>query len=256
YHNSVHRSAQELIIRGLIGLRCNPQEICLLTDNEILTLFSEKGGLLSDINERIKFRILFENIHMCNHLFIRKFKSELTKYSEKEGEWIKLKNAEDEIAEEAGMNKDSVFYDTEIIPAVRTEDFSEKVFFDDIEGRPKSLFELAAHLEMIYGGEIHPAYERAEYFNESVSDIIACFPYDSIEDKLEELRTKMGDELTGGVERIYRDKLEPIIKGFFKNVLKVLETDRAFFTRGGNRKYFLQLKQKCINYLITLVKQQ
>jgi len=256
YHNSVHRSAQELIIRGLIALHKNPEQICLLTDNEILTLFSEKGGLHSDIDERIKFRILYENIHLCNHLFIRKSKSELTRYSETEGEWINLKNAEDCIAEEAGMNKDSVFYDTEIIPAVKNVDFTAKVFFDEIEGKPKSLFELAEHLNMIYGGIIHHGYDRAEYFNESVSDIIACFPYDAIKDKLEELKQKTGAELTEGIETLYKDKLEPIIKGFFKKILKVSETDSGFFTRVDNKRYFLQLKQRCINYLMDLVKSQ
>ncbi|MBA7647450.1 hypothetical protein ES703_55222 [subsurface metagenome] len=254
YHNSVHRSAQELIIRGLISIRENPEKICLFTDNEILTLFSEKGGLSTDINERVKFRILFENIHLCNHLFIRKFKSELSRYSETEGEWIKLKNAEDSIAEEAGMNKDNVFYDTEIIPAVKSEDFTKEVFFDEIEGQPKSLFDLAEHLKMIYGGDVHPGYERAEYFNESVSDIIVCFPYDSIIGKLEELKTKTDEDLTEGIETLYRDKIEPIIKGFFKNVLKVLETDGNFFKKAEIKKYFLQLKQKCFNYLLALAK--
>jgi len=191
---------------------------------------------------------------LCNHLFIRKFKSELSRYSETEGEWIKLKNAEDSIAEEAGMNKDNVFYDTEIIPAVKSEDFTKEVFFDEIEGQPKSLFDLAEHLKMIYGGDVHPGYERAEYFNESVSDIIVCFPYDSIIGKLEELKTKTDEDLTEGIETLYRDKIEPIIKGFFKNVLKVLETDGNFFKKAEIKKYFLQLKQKCFNYLLALAK--
>jgi len=250
YHNSVHRSAQELIIRGLIAMQCEPKDICLLTDDEILSKFSETPGLPADISERVKFRILFEKIHLCSHVFIRDHKAELKKYREMEGKWVELKGLEDKIAQTAGMNKDSVFYDIEIIPAVKSQDFESEIFFDEIEGIPKSLFNLAPHLDMIYGGEVYEGYKRADYFNESVSDIVVCFPYDAITKDIEELRTKTGAELQNGIDELYTKRLEPLIKGFFREILNVADSDSGFFEK--HEKYFSKMKKECVKYLKAL----
>ncbi|TKJ36489.1 MAG: hypothetical protein CEE38_11795 [Planctomycetes bacterium B3_Pla] len=251
YHNSVHRSAQELIIRGLGALQCEPEKICFLTDNEILTQFSETPGLPSDISNRVKFRVLYENIHLCPHLFIKDHKATLQKYREKEGEWLVLKGLEDEIAKNAGMDKDSVFYDIEIIPAVKRADFTEEIFFDEIEGIPKNLFDLAPHLDMIYGDDHYDqGYSKAERFNESVSDIIVCFPYDKIEGDIEKLRTKVDADLENGIDDLYKNKLEPLVKGFFSKILKVTESDSGFFEK--HEDYFSKMKKKCVKYLTAL----
>lgn len=251
YHNSVHRSAQELIIRGLLALQCEPEKICLLTDNEILTQFSETPGLPSDISNRVKFRVLFENIHLCPHLFIKDHKATLQKYRTKEGEWLVLKGLEDKIANKAGMDKDSVFYDIEIIPAVKSADFTEEIFFDEIKGIPKNLFDLAPHLDMIYGDDpYHQGYNKAERFNESVSDIIVSFPYDAIEGDIKELRTKVDAELKNAIDDLYKNKLEPLIKGFFREILKVTESDSDFFQT--NKDYFSKKKKECVKYLRAL----
>jgi len=250
YHNSVHRSAQELIIRGLIALQCDPKDICLLTDNELLTMFSEKPGLPYNISQRVKFRILYEQIHLCTHAFIRKHKATLQKYREMEGQWIVLKGLEDTIAEKAGMNNDSVFYDIEIIPAVKSQDFKEEMFFDEIDEKPKSLFDLAPHLDMIYGVDPYGEYDKAEHFNESVSDIIVCFPYDAIEKDIKELRTKVSEELEPGIDGLYTRKIEPMVKGFFTEILKVTESDPKFFEK--KNEDFAKLKKKCVNYLTAL----
>jgi len=250
YHNSVHRSAQELIIRGLSALQCEPEKICLLTDNEILTQLSETPGLPSDVSKRVKFRILFEQIHLCSHVFIREHKAELQKYREMEGKWVELKGLEDTIAEEAVMNKDSVFYDIEIIPAVKSQDFESEIFFDEIEEKPKSLFDLAPHLRMIYGGEVYEGYTKSDYFNESVSDIIVCFPYDAIEGDVERLRTKVDGELENGIDDLYKAKLEPLVRGFFSKILKVSESDSDFFET--HEDYFSKMKKRCVKYLTAL----
>lgn len=251
YHNSVHRSAQELIIRGLSALGSEPEKICFLTDNEILAQFSQTPGLPSDINKRVKFRILFENLHLCPHLFIKDHKAALRKYREKEGEWVVLKGLENEIAKKAGMDRDSVFYDIEIIPAVKSADFTGEIFFDEIEEIPKSLFDLAPHLDMIYGKDPYHGYSKAEQFNESVSDIIVCFPYDAIEGDIEKLRTKVGAELKNGIDDLYKARLDPLIRGFFSEILKVTESDSEFFET--HKDYFSKMETKCINYLTALI---
>lgn len=254
YHNSVHRSAQELIIRGLSALQCEPEKICFLTDNEILTRFHETPGLPSEISKRVKFRVLFESIHLCSHSFIRDHKAALHKYREKEGEWLVLKGLENKIAKTADMDKDSVFYDIEIIPAVKIADFTGKIFFDEIEEIPKSLFDLALHLDMIYGIDRYHKHSKAEYFNESVSDIIVCFPYDAIVndiEKLRKLRTEGSAELETGIDDLYKRKLEPLVKGFFSEILKVTESDSEFFET--HKDYFSKMKTKCINYLTALI---
>ncbi len=247
YHNSVHRSAQELIIRGLSALECDPEKVCLLTDNEILGRFSETPGLPSEISERVKFRVLFEKIHLCTHVLVRNQKAELQKYREMEGKWVELKGLESMIGKRAGMDKDSVFYDIEIIPAVKSQDFESKIFFDEIDERPKSLFELAPHLEMIYGGEVHKGYKRSDYFNESVSDIIVCFPYDAIKKDVEELRTKSGTNLDSGINDLYAKKLEPLVKGFFSDILKATESEADFFEK--HEQDFSRMKKECVKYI-------
>ena len=253
YHNSVHRSAQELIIRGLVALHFDPKDICMLTDNEILTRFSETPALPSDISKRVKFRILFEKIHLCSHVFIRDHKAELLKYREIQGKWVELKGLEDEIAQKAGMDKDSVFYDIEVIPAVKSQDFESQIFFDEIEGKPKSLFDLAPHLKMIYGGEVYEGYKRSDYFNESVSDIIVCFPYDAIEKEIKKLKPKVGEELETGIAELYAKKLEPLVEGFFTEILKVTKSDLNFFE--NKKEHFSKMKMKCVRYLRDLVEQ-
>ncbi len=104
-------------------------------------------------------------------------------------------------------------------------------------------------MRSIYGEEIHPGYNKSAQFNESVSDIIACFPYDSINEELEQLRKKDGNELNWGIENLYERKIKPIIIGFFGKILKVTEIDSDFFKNEENLRYFNQLKTKCINYL-------
>lgn len=257
YHNSVHRSAQELIIRGLMDLRCEPKDICLRTDNEILTTFSDTPGLPRHISERVKFRVLFEKIHLCSHMFIRDYKAKLREYRETKGEWVKLKGLEDEIAKQAQMRDDSVFYDIEVIPAVKSEDFESKIFFDEIEETPKSLFDLAPHLDMIYGVDPYDGHNKAEHFNESVSDIIVCFPYDAIADdieKLHKLRTNGSAELQIGIDDLYTKKLEPLVRGFFNEILKVPESDSDFFKIDENKDYFSKMEKKCVKYLEALTR--
>jgi len=185
---------------------------------------------------------------LCSHAFIRKHKAALQKYREMEGKWVELKGIEDIIAETAGMNKDSVFYDIEIIPAVKSQDFKDKIFFDEIEGESKKLFDLAPHLNMIYGVEPYGEEDKAEHFNESVSDIIVCFPYDAIEKDIKELRTKSDPkELETGIEKLYTEKLEPLVKGFFTEILKVTESDPNFFE--NKKEHFDKLRKKCVKYL-------
>jgi len=251
YHNSVHRSAQELIIRGLMALECEPKDICFRTDNEILTEFSDTPVLPRDISKRVKFRVLFEKIHLCPHVFIRDYKTNLRQYSEAKGEWVKLKGLEDKIAKQAQMADYSIFYDIEVIPAVKTEDFTSKIFFDEIEGTPKSLFDLAPHLSMIYKGDVYPGYKKAEKFNESVSDIIVCFPYDAIASDINELRNKDGAELETGIDDLYTKKLEPLVKGFFSEILKVTVSKPEFFEE--HKEHFSKLKKKCFNYITGLI---
>lgn len=250
YHNSVHRSAQELLIRGFIASQCDPKDICLFTDDEILTMFTQKGVLTSEISERVKFRTLYEKIHLCSHAFIRKYKPILQRYRETDGEWIALKAHEDEIAQKAGLDKDRVFYDIEIIPAVKSEDFKGKIFFDETEESPKNLFELAPHLDMIYGHDSYWNYDRSVHFNESVSDVIVCFPYDAIAIDIENLRAKRDIELETGIDELYTRKLEPLIKGFFELILNVTDSDPEFINEHAS--YFSKMKKECVKYLKAL----
>lgn len=250
YHNSVHRSAQELIIRGLMSTNYRPEEICLLTDNELLTLFTEQGGFFSEIANRVKFRVLFENMPICNHLFIRHFKGELEKYRKVPKEWIKLKNKEEEIAQKAGMSKEKVFYDIEIIPAVKSQDFKAQIFYDCIEGKPKSLFNLAEHLSAIYDGTIFPGFPKDEYFNESVSSITVSFPYEEIAKDIEGFSTIAGPKLIEEIEKLYINKLEPIIMGLFKDILTVQKTKADYFEE--NKDHFVLVKKRFLNYLMDL----
>jgi len=177
----------------------------------------------------------------------------LQRYREIEGEWLVLKGLEDDIAQTAGMEKDSVFYDIEIIPSVKKEDFESKIFFDEIDGIPKSLFELAPHLNIIYGGDLYDGYSKSEHFNESVSDIVVCFPFDAIAEDIKSLQTKNGPDLEAGIKELYIKKLKPLVEGFFSKILKVTESKPNFFEK--NSDYFNKMEKKCVKYLTDLTHQ-
>lgn len=253
YHNSVHRSAQELIIRGLIELKCNPEDICLLTDSELLYKFFEFQGFPLEIHKRVKFRILFESLEICNHVFIKDYKTELNRYKTKPNEWKLLRTKEDSIAKKAKMEIGKAFYDIEVIPAVRIKDMTSPVFFDEIEGKPKSLFDLAKHLEAIYGEDPLTKVQKHDFFNDTVSTIFVSFAYDEICEEMSKLGTLQGDDLESEIERIYKDRLEPLIKGFFNEILNVLETTPDFYEQEEVGLYLSKLKAKYLNYLKDLV---
>lgn len=254
YHNNVNRSAQELIIRGLIELACNPEDVCLLTDNELLYRFFNDGDFPVEINERIKFRILFENLEICNHSFIRKFEEGLKDYVEKPDKWLVLKSKEDSIAKKVDMDKGKVFYDIEVIPAVRGEDFNSPVFFDEVENKPKSLFDLAKHLDVIYGKDPYTKEDKSTSFNYTVSIIYVSFPFDEIQKDIKKLTEIPKDKFRSEIERVYRQRLEPMIKGFFDEILSVSDKDPKFYKERDTRSHFSNIKEKFLNYLSDLVK--
>jgi len=253
YHNNVNRSAQELIIRGLIELRCNPEDVCLLSDHELLNRFLSAGGFPSEINERIKFRILYENLEICNHSFIREFEKVLEDYVEKPDQWVKLKNKEDSIAKEVGMQSGRVFFDIEVVPAVKREDFESPVFFDEVENKTKSLFNLAKHLDEIYGTNQYTNEDRSKSFNNTVSTIYVSFPFDDIEKEIRELVRIPEERLKNEIEEVYRRRFKPMIKGFFDEILSIPEKDAKFYKKKDTKSHFLIIKEKFLNYLTNLV---
>jgi len=253
YHNSVNRSAQELIIRALMELKNEPEDLCLLTDDELLFKFFEIEGIPGEIRERIKFRVLFENLPICNHLLIKDFKLRLDDYKKKPDQWKILRNKEDSIAKKAGMDKGKVFYDIEIIPAVRIKDFTEQVFFDEVEAKPKSLFDLAKHLDAIYGKDVLTGQLKHESFNDSVSTIYTSFPFDEIEEEIEVLTKSPADNLQNGIKQLYEKKLRPLIYGFFDEILQIKETVPEFYENKDVKEHLSLLEKKYLNYLNDLV---
>jgi len=253
YHNNVNRSAQELIIRGLIKLSCEPEEVCLLTDNELLNRFLNAQDFTAEINERIKFRILFENLEICNHSFIRKFEKVLEDYVKKPDQWLVLKSKEDSIAKKVGMREGRVFYDIEVVPAVRIEDFNSPVFFDEVENKPKSLFDLAKHLDVIYGKDQYTGEDKSISFNNTVSTIYVSFPFDDIKEDIKKLAKLPKKELKNEVEKVYKQRLEPMIKGFFDEILSIPEKAPEFYKEKDTKNRFSIIKERHINYLSNLV---
>ena len=78
-----------------------------------------------------------------------------------------------------------------------------------------------------------------------------CFPYDAIASDINELRNKHGAELETGIDDLYTKKLEPLVKGFFREILKVTVSKPDFFEE--HREHFSKLKKKCFNYITGLI---
>jgi len=254
YHDSVHRSAQELVIRGLSDLRVtDPESICLLTDDGLLARFSERlGSLSAQISERVRCRVLDERIPLCSHWDIKESAPRLGDYTTTA--WDRLQGCERSIAEKAGMPSDSVFYDIEIIPAVKRQDFEAKVFYDTVGGEPhlKSLFDLAPHLEMIYGENKAYKVDGARQYNESVSRIIVCFPYSAIAANIEGLYNETDADLEAGINALYEDRLKPLVEGFFVTILGWKKEELA---KPVNADRFAGLKEQGVHYLRELIGQ-
>lgn len=247
YHNPVHRSAQELIIRGLSELHREPEELVLLTDGELLDMFREEGvagnDFLREAYDRIKFRILYENIELVSHAEITRYKAVLEENRTRG--WAALVEKEEHIANSAGVaQRRKIFYDLERVPVIRPEDFESLIFFDRIDGRPQNLFELQPHLATLYKGTLTPDVEKSEAFIDSVSKIYLSFPFEHISQDIKSASELDKSSWQKEAERIYESKLERMIEAFFLEILRAPDVDHFPVQR---------IRKQTLAYLLDLI---
>jgi HD superfamily phosphohydrolase len=223
YHNPIHRSAQELIIRGLHELRVEPEALVLRTDAELLEMFRLEGArgndFLREAYERIKFRLLYENLELVSHAEITTYRLELDRL--RGAEWEGLVTREGNIATKAGVGgRRPIFYDLERVPAIKAEDFDAPIFFNKVEHRPQTLFELQPHLATLYKGDLFLGLTKAEAFVDNVSKIYLSFPFEHIGPDLKNAALQERDTWDPAAETIYESKLKPLVEAFFCEIIK------------------------------------
>jgi HD superfamily phosphohydrolase len=226
YHNPIHRSAQELIIRGLQELKTSPEDLVFLTDGELLDLFRErgnKGNLFSrEVYERIKFRVLYEVIPIVSRAEITAYKTTLDRYT-RGGQWATLTDRENFIAYNAGvLGNGKIFYDLERVPVIKSEDYSARIFWDPVSQSPSSLFDLQPHLFELFGGENYgTGVGKAETFIDHISSIYLAFPFEHLADEVKKAAaTEPPAEWPRIASEIYNKKLKGMVTGFFTEVLE------------------------------------
>jgi HD superfamily phosphohydrolase len=220
YHNPIHRSAQELIVRALAALGRHPEDLVLLTDDELLNMFLRSGDdFLIETYQRVKFRLLYEVLELVAHTDLTSYKSRLSRVKASGPDMEKKEN---HIASQAKLARNHrVFYDLELVPAIKLEDFESKIFFDRVKGEPLSLFDLQPALADLYRGSAAGDIKRAEAYRDAVSRIYVSFPFEHISSDIEAVSSNDPTHWPQLANKIYMEKLSPLVSGFFDQILEV-----------------------------------
>lgn len=224
YHNAIHRSAQELLIRALLDLDEAPETLAFLSDQDLLDLFAQSGRpFLKEAEERIRFRILYEVHPLGSHEDIHPYESVIELYWSQSGGWRKFAGKEEEIGQKVGLSgAKRIFYDLERVPAIKAEDLEAKFFFDAESATERSLLELKPHMATLFEGTVFRGVNisKVHAYNDSVSQFFVAFPYDHLSPEIESLSEETDDAaLSRRFEEVYAAKIEPIVNGFFTSVL-------------------------------------
>ncbi|MBU2647850.1 HD domain-containing protein [bacterium] len=247
YYNSIHRAAQELIIRALLDLNKKPNELAFLTDNDLLNLFEKsKNPFINEVAERIRYRILYEVLPIANFRKIHDYKQNLTdEYWKRENGWRDFKAIEEGLKIKVNMSAQGrVMFDLIDIPAIKAEDFKEDMFYDEITQRPLNICEVFRHMRHAYGGNTDEFSDlsKIKAYNLNVSNCYLSFPFDFIYSEIEEILS----DPTKTTESLYKNKLQPLVEGFFTEIVQV-NADQA-------NEILDDFKVKTINYLNGIIR--
>ncbi|MEW5995382.1 MAG: HD domain-containing protein [Candidatus Hadarchaeota archaeon] len=97
----------------------------LMDDAQLMERLSSVGGYPAEMVMRLRYRQLFKSAHVETRKELSK--SEKQKYLSRFGKWSMVREAQDEIADEAGVGRGSVLLDVPIVDIITSEPRIEKV---------------------------------------------------------------------------------------------------------------------------------
>ncbi len=216
YFNPLNRAAQELLIRGLHASEYTPEKLALATDIDLLGELQHCGDagrdFCDEVHARVRDRALYDCIRLTSHRALRNMgAAELSSYERPTFE--EQIEVEKQLAHAIGLTRGTgkIFFDRELVPAVKIEDYTDPWFLDSRK-HPTSLFHLQPHLEILYGREPSGDQKHKEYI-EQVSYVYFSVPVEFLKEKL---KAEGRD-----AARTYQVALEPIVITFFEKIAQV-----------------------------------
>lgn len=249
YNNPLNRTADELVIRGLVEL-CEdaPQRVALFTDDQLLEEFyqqRERKPLLGDIYHRLRKRKLPETIP----LVLKGNMPDAARIKLEEQRLLpKLSAVEKGIAKDADLKPPlQVYFHFQEVRAVVIEDYASPHLIDATTGTAASLFDLGDHLRELYYGIVPGGRAKHEVYNQMVSPVYLSFPYDAVKERLMAALQNSKGEPDTAVQVTYDKLIKPLLNGFLTKVLDLQGRDLQEMERKlapseeRLRKYLLEL---------------
>ena len=222
YHNSVSRNAQELIVRGLLALNKAPEQLAFLSDNDLLDYFRQsENPFVREIEERIRFRILYELLPVCAWKDIRTSMDRLEKML-RDGSFL---DYEQKISNYPNINlrkEQRIFFDIEKVPCIKLEDITAPIFYISPENDPSSLVDLLPHLKEQFISSTDNPKHKVEDYKDYISQIYVSFPFEYILEDIDKILNKEYSDKSykdKDIKYIYDIKLKPIVQFFFEVIL-------------------------------------
>lgn len=262
YYHPTPRTAQEMMIRAIydISKKFNMDELCLLTDEELLkTLESKQGSSFTrNIAKGIRFRKLYHSIPTRVTVYADLDEEGRRKWSRYisvlPGSFDNLISEEKKISDELSLGNDNrIIFDISPVPITKLEAYDSKYFYDLDEKEDKSLKELLPHLELthgeiIIGGVKVSSYER--YENE-ISKLTILIPLKYINFCVQEIKDHYFEEKKDLVEK--PEILHKIIEDLYnKQFSLVVESFANLFLSSetsSGEKLCKKLKKGLINHI-------
>jgi len=199
YYTPIHRTAQEMFVRALNDLvvvkeKVRLDDLMMLTDEELLTVFKEEGTpLTEDVADRIIGRGIYQ--HLPFKLNVHTDFDRTAK--EKWGELVLVKPQPKErvldwFGSEDMLSRDlrlpphlRVIFDIRGVPVTDHSEYKRSLFFDYNNGTESSLLDELPHLEATT-----ESLEKRKDYLEKISRLNISMPYEYIREELTHYKTE------------------------------------------------------------------
>jgi HD superfamily phosphohydrolase len=163
YYNKSHRTAQEMIIRGMGDMvpKISIDKMIIMNDEELLREFEGSNGnsFTEDVSQRIRITNIYESLPLTISVFNDLDENSKRRWYElafgvpnsniSTKEWL---SAETEASSKLKLpSQNKVIFDIRHVPIVNLDEYKQKKFYDENEKVSLSLFDLAPHLKRTKG---------------------------------------------------------------------------------------------------------
>ena len=230
YYHPTHRAAQEMMICALHELtedlrKFSPEELALLTDEQLLGAFREGTAYTRDVERRIFFRRLYEplpfrvNVQRGLDEATQRRVQGLGKPKSKEEYESTLASAAELAKALRIASNQRVIFDLQPVPLTSKDAYTIDTLYDEASDKAASLSELLPHIKLLHGefdigGQ--KIDEHARYLRE-VSELQIALPFELIEDCVKQLLEEVHEpeeDVNTVAARICSQRLAPIFDHF------------------------------------------